>query len=70
MKYKIYNTMWEYVIITDNNGIVISTNNHLNDREHWSVGCSIEWLRKYYYRDETKETEIDKLTHVFIEELK
>jgi hypothetical protein len=70
MKYRLYNQMWGYVVTTDNNGVVISTNSYPNNREHWSVGCSMDWLRKYYYRDETKETEIDKLSHVFIEELK
>lgn len=62
--------MWKYEITTNSNGIIISTNSYPNDRPHWSIGWSINELKKYYYRDENQETEIDKITHVYIKELK
>ena len=62
--------MWQYEVIVNSNGIIVSTNSYPNDRPHWSIGWDIDSLKKYYYRDENNETHIDRITHVHIEELK
>ena len=62
--------MWEYGVESNQSGVIISSTELPNKVEHWSVGWSIEELKKYYFRNEDRETDIDKTTHVFIDAVK
>lgn len=69
-KFKLYNELWQYEIILNENNIVIETNCYINERAHWSIGYSFDNLKQYYSRIvKENHTIIDTLTEVKFFEL-
>ena len=53
MNYSISNEVWEYMISTDDKGLIISVNKSPNGRPHWCIGWTIDELKKYYHREKS-----------------
>lgn len=49
------------------NDIVIKSNKNPNNRPHWVVGCSLDYLKKYYNINRESVNRVDEfLTYKFI----
>jgi hypothetical protein len=46
-RYRIHNILWEYEILVEN-GIVLDSTINVQERKHWVVGQTLEFLKEYY----------------------
>lgn len=59
--------MNEYEIIVNIHGFIKESSRKPNEREHWVVGCSLEFLKIYYNKKIL--TQIDKILQYNILEI-
>lgn len=67
-RYKFWNQSWNYIVVVDDNDIVIESSKNPNGRPHWTIGCTLDELKEYYISIRSiPKTEVDALLKVHME---